>query len=122
MSLQLVLASAEVTSAAEEAGSGRAGSVAALLLGILGVAVGVLAIAQAHRRVARNGLPAALLSLALGLGGVAASLVLLSESTGEVGTGNGRGGAIVALVVGLAGSGVGAAAAAWSRRLDRSAA
>ncbi len=125
MSLQLLLASpasVEVINAADEAGSGRAGSVAALLLGMVSVLLGGLALARANRRAPRNGLNGALAGLALGLTGVAVSLLLLAGPAGDVGTGDGRGGAVAALAVCALGAGVGAVAAARSRRVARSAA
>jgi hypothetical protein len=112
----------DIAAAAEDPGSGRLGSVVAVLLGIASVAAGWLALAQARRRVAHNGLNAALTSLLLGLTGVVVSAVLLSDSGGDVGTGNGRGGSIVALAVGVVGIGVGGLATTRSRRVARSAA
>jgi hypothetical protein len=123
MSLHLQLAAsaaAELAAAADDSGSGRLGSVVAALVGIAAVAIGGLALKRTDRWPARTRQNTALTSLVLGLAGAAISAALLADSAGEVGTGNGRGGAIVGLAIGVLGIGVGGLATTRSRRAGRS--
>jgi hypothetical protein len=95
--------------------SGRLGATAAALLGLAGVIVGGLALARSRGRSgsARRG---AMLALAAGLIGIAVGGVVVVTADGGVGTGNGLGGAYVAVVVGLIATVLGGLAAARSRR------
>ena len=85
-------------------------------MGIAATVVGGIALKGSVRWPARTRQNAALTSLLLGVAGVAISVALLADSAGEVGTGNGRGGAIVALAIGVVGVGVGGLATSRSRR------
>ncbi|MBQ1047226.1 hypothetical protein KBX50_01855 [Micromonospora sp. C51] len=77
--------------------AGRIGSTVAALLALVGVVVGVRALVPGRVRSARAGS----IALAAGAGGMAlGGLVVLTSDSG-IGTGNGRGGGYVALVVGL---------------------
>lgn len=86
--------------------AGRAQSLVGLALGLISLVVGSLARARRGR---------ALVALALALGAVVFSAMRLANS-GPVGTGSGRLGAIVALVVALLGTFLGARGLARSRR------
>ncbi|MFI9583666.1 DUF6223 family protein [Streptomyces sp. NPDC052236] len=101
-------AAAHVFVAADDTGSGRGMSTVALVVGLIGIVLGVLALRSAGRR--------AIAALAVGLIGVVLGGLALAGSSDDVGTGNGRGGAIAALVVGLIGVVLGGLALARSRR------
>jgi hypothetical protein len=75
--------------------AGRIGAFVAGGLGAAGVVFGVLAMR-------RNTGSRAIIALALGLVGMVIGGVVVATSDSGIGTGNGRGGAYVALVVGLA--------------------
>ncbi|MCZ7422788.1 MULTISPECIES: DUF6223 family protein [unclassified Micromonospora] len=93
--------------------AGRIGSTVAALLALAGVVVGVLALASGRYRAGRA--RAGLTALAAGAGGMAlGGLVVLTSDSG-IGTGNGRGGGYVALVVGLIAVVLGGVALARSR-------
>ncbi|XXU89806.1 DUF6223 family protein [Sorangium sp. So ce1099] len=98
-------------------GSGRAGATVALVVGLIGVAIGGLALARSVGRIgAGNGRDGAIVALVLGPIGMVLAGLHLATATGGIGTGNGRGGAIVALVLGLIGMVLGRLALARSRR------
>ncbi|MQY10468.1 hypothetical protein SRB5_05760 [Streptomyces sp. RB5] len=104
-----------VVSAAAEAydlTAGRVGSVAAALLGVAAVAIGVLALR------ARDGASPtrARTALGLGLAGAAAGAVLAATADGGPGSGSGIVGSVVAVLVGLGGAALGWRALARTRR------
>ena len=113
----VVPAAAGLTAAADYApGSGRFNSMVALLLGLSSVVLAVLALVRGA------GPRQTTAATVVGLAGALVAGVHLATSSGSVGSGDGRGGAVVALVVGLVGAGLGAHALVRSRRTDRSAA
>lgn len=112
----LAAPAAAQVSIADGGGSGRAGSVVALGLALIGVVVGAWALRSAGRVGTGNGQVGAFAALGLALLGMVVGVVALTGSDGGVGTGNGRGGAIVALVLALIGMVVGGLALARSRR------
>jgi len=87
--------------------AGRAQSLVALAMGLISLVVGALAGARRRRAGA---------ALVVGLIGIVFSAVRLANST-AIGTGSGRLGAIVALVVGLLGTFLGWRALARSRHV-----
>ena len=92
--------------------SGRAQSLVALALGVLGIVLGARALRGAPSRGAASvGVLAGLLGA--GLGG------LRVATAGPIGTGSGRLGAIVAVVVGLIGMALGGLALARRARCSR---
>jgi uncharacterized protein DUF6223 len=97
--------------------TGRAQSLAALVLGLIGVIIGGLALARSAggigtgKRRSRG-----IVALVVGLIGMVLSGLHLATATGGIGTGSGRLGAIVALVLGLIGMVLGGLAVARSRR------
>jgi hypothetical protein len=112
-SLVLVVTSAVATAVANAAiTAGRAQSLATLALAVAAAVVGRLALARSFGPRARGrGIAAALAgALAAALAGVHA------VSAGPIGSGSGKLGAIVALVLGLAGAVFGGLAIARSRR------
>jgi hypothetical protein len=76
-------------------GPGRIGASVAALVGLAGVVLGVLGLVRRARR-------RSLVALAAGLVGLALGGLVAVTADGGVGTGNGLGGAYLALVVGLA--------------------
>jgi hypothetical protein len=93
-------------------GGGRTGAVVAGLIALVGVVAGVRA------RFRSGGRDAAIVALVTGLLGAALAVLHLATSSGGIGTGNGRAGAIVAVALG-----VGAMALGWmalpGRRSER---
>ncbi|MFB4294013.1 DUF6223 family protein [Nonomuraea sp. ATR24] len=89
--------------------AGRIGSLVAALAGLAGAALGGRALARRTGRGARAG-------VVLGLAGTAVAVVVVVTSDGGIGTGNGLGGAFVALLIGLAATGLAGLATARSRR------
>jgi hypothetical protein len=85
----------------------------AALVALVGVVVGGVALARSGAGRGRDG---AVVTLVVGLMGMALAALHLATSTGAVGTGNGRGGAIVALVMGLTAVALGRLALSRSRR------
>jgi len=88
--------------------SGRLGAFVAAIVGLVGLAIGGLALARSTRRPpsagdvgAGPGLNRALAAVALGLFGVVLGGLIVATSDGGVGTGNGLGGAVVAMALGL---------------------
>ena len=96
--------------------TGRAQSLAALMVGLLSVVIGGLALARsAGRSRTVNARGRAIVALLAGLIGMVFGGVRLANS-GAIGTGSGRLGAIVALAVALIGTVLGGLALARSRR------
>lgn len=91
-------------------GTGRGWANLAALIGLISLVIGGFALA-------RSALTGSIISLALALAGVVLSGLHIAYSTGGFGTGNGRLGAIVALVLGLIGVAVGVMGLARARRL-----
>jgi hypothetical protein len=92
--------------------SGRLESIVAGVIGLISIIIGRYALV-------RSGRIAAIVSLVLALTCIVLSVLRLSLSTGGFGTGSGRLGAIVAIVVGIIGMVLGGRALARSRRLAR---
>ena len=92
------LASAHLVAAsATDMSAGRAGAIAAGLLALVGIVLGV----RALRRSSAGPASAPSVGLALGLVAIVTGGVVVATSDGSVGTGNGLGGAYVAIVAGL---------------------
>ncbi|GAA2708873.1 DUF6223 family protein [Micromonospora olivasterospora] len=82
--------------------AGRLGAIAAGVLGLTGVVMGVRALIRPASRVGTgSGRLGATVALVAGLIGMSLGGLVVATSDGGIGTGNGRGGAYVALVVGL---------------------
>jgi hypothetical protein len=82
------------------ASSGRVGAFAAGLVGLASLVIGGLAVARAgERRRSR-----ATVAMGLGLIAIAGGGLVVATSDGGVGTGNGLGGAVVAVVLGSVGT------------------
>jgi hypothetical protein len=92
-------------------GSGRVGATLAAAVGLVSVVVGGLALARAGGR--RAG---ALLAVAAGLAGAVLSVWHLAQTTEGFGTGQGRAGAIIGLVLGVVGVNLGGLALGRTRR------
>jgi hypothetical protein len=75
--------------------AGRLGAMSAALLGLIGVVIGGMALARPTRRVGAQ------MALVAGLIGMALAGLVVATSDAGIGTGNGRAGAYVALLVGL---------------------
>lgn len=90
-------------------GSGRFGAIVAGVVGLISVAVGGLALARSAARIGVG-------ALLVGLTGMVLGAWHLVRSADGFGTGNGRAGAIVAVVVALIGMSLGGLALARSRR------
>jgi hypothetical protein len=103
-------ASGVVMAAAEGGiiGDGRTGANLALGVGLIGVALGWLALARVSGRIsAGNARTGALSAMAVGLVGTVLAVLHLATSSGGPGTGNGLVGAIVAVPLGLLAIGLG---------------
>jgi hypothetical protein len=97
--------------------AGRSGAVAAGMLGLTGVIIGVLALARPTSRIGTgNGRLGATMALAVGLIGIVIGGLVVATSDGGIGTGNGRAGGYVAVVIGLIGMILGGLALTRSRR------
>ncbi|MCD0448665.1 DUF6223 family protein [Actinocorallia sp. API 0066] len=90
-------------------GNARAGAILAAVVAFVGVAMAGRALART-----RSGIAGA----AVGLAGIALAGLHLATSSGDVATGNGRGGAFVAIAIGLIAASTGALA---HRRAHRAA-
>ena len=90
----------DVKPAAGEITTGRARSLVGGVVGLISVIVGGLALARAAGRLG-------IVALMLGLIAMILSVIHLATFTGGFGTGSGRAGAIVALVLGLIGTSLG---------------
>ncbi|MFE6159505.1 DUF6223 family protein [Streptomyces sp. NPDC056486] len=83
-------------------GDGRTGANLALGVGLVGVAIGWLALARAAGRISTgNARTGAVSAMAAGLVGTALGVLHLATSSGGPGTGNGLVGAIAAVPLGL---------------------
>jgi uncharacterized BrkB/YihY/UPF0761 family membrane protein len=97
--------------------SGRLGATVAAVLGLIGVVIGLLALARPSGRFGTaSGRLGAIVALAAGLIGMALGGLVVATSGGRIGTGGGLAGAIVALVLGLIAMAVGGLALARARR------
>ncbi|MEU6763850.1 DUF6223 family protein [Streptomyces sp. NPDC046853] len=124
------MSATDVLTAAAEGGvigDGRTGANLALGAGLIGVAIGWLALARAAGRIntgntrtgnesTGNTRTAALAAMAVGLLGTALAALHLATSSGGPGTGNGLVGAIAAIPLGLAGVVLGRRALTRCRR------
>lgn len=100
--------------------AGRLGAVTAAVLALIGVIVGILALARPTSRFGiDNGRLGANTALAAGLTATALGGLVAAASDGSLGTGNGLGGAVVALVMGLVAMTLGGRAVARSRHSVR---
>ncbi|GGS36061.1 DUF6223 family protein [Streptomyces violaceus] len=103
-------------------GDGRTGANLALGVGLIGVAIGRLALARVAGRISTgNARTGAMAAMAVGLVGTALAALHLATSSGGPGTGNGMVGAIAAIPLGLIAMALGRRALARSRRTERSA-
>lgn len=94
---------------------GRAAALVPAVLGLVSVVLGGVALARAVVKPVRiSGISALVLALVC----VILSVLHLARATGAIGTGSGRLGAIVALVLGITGMVLGAWALARSRRKE----
>lgn len=83
-------------------GDGRTGANLALGVGLIGVAIGRLALARVAGRISTgNARTGAMAAMAVGLVGTALAALHLATSSGGPGTGNGMVGAIAAIALGL---------------------
>ncbi|MFI6978989.1 DUF6223 family protein [Embleya sp. NPDC050154] len=100
-------------------GAGRIGAITAALLGLTAVAVGALALARATGRTRAGRIGhgrGGAVAVAAGLAALALGGLVAATADGGLGSGNGLGGAYVALIVGLTGTTLGALSLARSRR------
>ena len=103
-------------------GDGRTGANLALGAGLIGVAIGRLALARVAGRISTgNARTGAMAAMAVGLVGTALAALHLATSSGGPGTGNGMVGAIGAIPLGLIAMALGRRALARSRRTEQSA-
>ncbi|MFF5522610.1 DUF6223 family protein [Streptomyces coeruleorubidus] len=101
-------------------GDGRTGANLALGVGLLGLAIGWLALARAGGRISiGNARTGGMSAIAVGLAGTALAVLHLATSSGGPGTGNGLVGAIVAVPLGLGAVLLGRRASTRSRGADR---
>lgn len=96
---------------------GRIGALMAVVVGLSAVVIGGLALARSARGTshARRG---ALAALVLGPSALLGGALVVATAGGGIGTGNGLGGGIVALLVGVIGTVLGGLARIRSRRLS----
>jgi hypothetical protein len=94
---------------------GRLNSIIAGLIGLVSVIVGAMALVRSAHTGSRRFMT--IMALTLGLVCIVLSVLHLARTTGGFGTGKGRAGAIVALVLGLTGMILGGRAR--SRRIDK---
>jgi len=109
MSVSLITAAAEVGSM----GPGRIGASAAGVMALTGVVLGGLALYRSGSGTAQR---RAVTGLGLALLGIIVGGLVALTADGGVGTGNGLGGGVVAVVVGLIGVVIAGLALARSRR------
>lgn len=103
-------------------GDGRTGANLALGAGLIGVAIGRLALTRAAGRIStRNARTGAMAAMAVGLVCTALAALHLATSSGGPGTGNGMVGAIAAIPLGLIAMILGRRALTHSRRTERTA-
>ncbi|HEY8894371.1 MAG TPA: DUF6223 family protein [Niastella sp.] len=98
--------------------TGRLTSIAIGILGLISLVIGRQALARSNASM-RPRRPKAIATLIIGLTVVALSVLHLSLSTGGIGTGSGKLGSIVAMLIGLTGSGLGCLALVRSRRMAK---
>ncbi|MGX1564228.1 DUF6223 family protein [Streptomyces sp. NPDC055506] len=119
------MSATEVLTVAAEGGiigDGRTGANLALGVGLIGMAIGRLALARAAGRIRTgNARTGAMAAMAAGLVGTALAVLHLATSSGGPGTGNGMVGAIAAIPMGLIALALGRRALTHSRRTERSA-
>lgn len=96
--------------------AGRLTSIAIGMLGLISLVIGRQALARSTASM-RSRRPKAIATLVIGLTVVVLSVLHLSLSNGGLGTGSGKLGAIVAMLLGLIGSGLGCMALVRSRRM-----
>ncbi|WP_306357061.1 MULTISPECIES: DUF6223 family protein [unclassified Nocardia] len=92
-------ATGPVAAGAYELSAGRLGGLVAALAGSAGVVVGVPALTRRGGRFGTGS--AAIVALAAGLFAIVLGAVVVVTADGGLGTGNGLGGGIVAMVIGL---------------------
>ncbi|WP_280487184.1 DUF6223 family protein [Nocardia farcinica] len=95
--------------------TGRIAASSAALIGLAGVLAGILALTRPHRFGAGR---TAIAALAAGLAGLAIGGVVVATARGAVGSGNGLGGAYVAVLVGAVAAALGAVALVRARRAE----
>jgi hypothetical protein len=101
-------------------GDGRTGANLALGVGLLGLAIGWLALARAGGRIrVGNARTGGVSAIAAGLAGTALAVLHLATAGGGPGTGNGLVGAVVAVPLGLGALVLGRRALTRSRGADR---
>jgi hypothetical protein len=98
--------------------TGRLTSITIGMLGLISLVIGRQALARSNASM-RPRRPKAIATLIIGLTVVILSVLHLSLSTGGLGTGSGKLGAIVSLLLGLIGSGLGCTALMRSRRMAK---
>lgn len=96
--------------------AGRLTSIAIGMLGLISLVIGRQALARSTASM-RPRRPKAIATLVIGLTVVVLSLLQLSLSSGDIGTGSGKLGAIVSMLVGLIGSALGCMALVRSQRM-----
>ncbi|MEU2288597.1 DUF6223 family protein [Streptomyces sp. NPDC013178] len=115
-------ASAALMAAAEGGiiGDGRTGANLALGVGLLGLAIGRLALARAGGRISTgNARIGGMSAIGMGVVGTVLAVLHAATSSGGPGTGNGLVGAIVAIPLGLGAVLLGRRALTRYRRTDR---
>jgi xanthosine utilization system XapX-like protein len=95
---------------------GRAVSLLAGVIGLIGIVIGWMALSRTARRIS-SGRQMGIVALAMGLIGMVLGGLHLASTTGGFGTGKGRAGAIVAMVIGLIGLILGRRALTRARRI-----
>ena len=96
---------------------GRIGAIVAIVVGLIGAAIGGRALARSAGRIGTgNGRRGAIVALVLGPIGLVIGGLVVATADGGLGTGHGLGGGIVAIIVGLIGMALGGLALARSRR------
>jgi hypothetical protein len=97
--------------------SGRIAASAAAAMGLIGAAIGGVAVARTSGRAgSASGRRGAIAALVLGPIGLAVGGLVVVTANGGLGTGNGLGGGVVAMVVGLIATALGGLALGRSRR------
>ena len=92
-------------------------AIAAALIGLVSIIIARQALSRAARNI--NSRSRAIVSLVAGLTAILAGVLHLANTTGGFGTGKGRAGAIVALLIGIAGVILSGLALVRSRRIAR---
>ncbi|TDC26037.1 hypothetical protein E1265_05355 [Streptomyces sp. 8K308] len=101
-------------------GDGRTGANLALGVGLLGLAVGWLALARAGGRISTgNARTGGMSAIAVGVVGTVLAVLHVATTSGGPGTGNGLLGAVVAIPLGLGAVLLGRRALTRARRADR---